>query len=70
MRDPHKYWIVTDFDRLNGGLAASREEAERKAAEMATSYPGNTIHVLESVCAFERIGDAVEREDNLSDLPE
>lgn len=67
MREPRRFWLVTDFDRINGGMFGDRPSAEMRAEQLAREHPGNTIHVLESVCAFERKGDAVERRQDLEE---
>jgi hypothetical protein len=53
-----RHYYVTDFDRIEGGLFGSRPEAEAKARELASRFPGNTIHVLETQSAWVRpLGD-------------
>ena len=39
-------YLVTDFDRLEGGMFGKQEDASAKAAQLAEQFPGNTVHVL------------------------
>jgi hypothetical protein len=63
--------MVTDFDRLNAGLFSTRAAAEAKAKEMAANFPGNAIHVLESVSVCQgAIGGQIDATSDLKDFPQ
>ncbi len=55
-RTATRTWLITDFDRINSKMIGSRREADVTAAELARRYPGNTVHVLETVAAFHSDG--------------